>query len=120
MKIILLLTVCFTLPVVLCAQTKIQQKQKMPEKFNQFKISPEVNPLQPDSLALSDTLPGMPEVYILPEMATPGKNRTDPYRMPIVRPDVNIRYNMPIYVPDSSVHYYIKQAMPDWPDPKKR
>ncbi|MDD2381837.1 MAG: hypothetical protein WCY58_06285 [Mariniphaga sp.] len=119
MKTILLLTFCLILPALLCAQPKIQRKQKVPEKPDRLEIAPEAKPQLPDSLALPDTLPGMPEVYVTPERTRPRKER-DLYRMPVVRPQGNDMFNMPIYVPDSSVHYYIKQAKPDWPEPKKK
>ena len=119
MKTILLLTFCLILPALLCAQPKIQRKQKIPEKLDRLEIAPEAKPHLPDSLALPDTLPGMPEVYVTPERTRPLKER-DLYRMPVVRPQGNDMFNMPIYVPDSSVHYYIKQAKPDWPDPQKK
>jgi len=119
MKTILLLGFCLILPALLCAQPKIQRKQKVPEELDRLEIAPEAKPQLSDSLALSDNLPEMPEAYVLPERTRPPKER-DPYRMPIVRPGGNDLFNMPIHVPDSSVHYYIKQAKPDWPDPKKK
>ena len=120
MKAILFLTVCLVLPVLLCAQTKKQRKQQVPENFDRFEISPEEKPNQKDSLAFSESISGMPEVYMLPDLSTPNEDKTDPYRMPVftVRPDY--RSNMPVLVPDSSVHYYIKQAIPVKPLPKRK
>lgn len=120
MKTILLLTVCLILPALLCAQTKKQPNQPVPENLDRLEIAPEVKPHLPDSLALTDTLRKMPELYVLPEMARPGKKISKLDRMPVVRPGCNDLFNMPIYVPDTSMHYYIKQAKPDWPEPKKR
>ncbi len=120
MKTILLLSVFFVLPVFLFAQTETQPKKQNPERNNQFEISPKIKPEQSDRLAFSDTIPGMPEVFVHPEIATADKKKSDPYRMPVARPGDNRQFNMPIYVPDSSVHYYIKQAIPVKPLPKKK
>ena len=119
MKTKILLSVFFVLPFFLFAQTETQPKKQKPERFNPFEISPKFKPQQSDSLVFLDTLPGMPEVFVYPEIV-PDKDTTDPFRMPvvIVRPD--FPSNMPIMVPDSSVHYYIKQAIPVKPLPKKK
>ncbi len=119
MKAILCLAGCLVFPLILCAQTKKQRKLQVPEKFDQLEIAPEAKLQLSDSLAFADTLQKMPEAFVLPEMTRPGKDR-EPYRMPVVRPQGNDVFNMPIYVPDSSVHYYIKNAKPDWPEPKKK
>lgn len=118
MRTLLFLFAFIVHPVFLFAQTEFHPKKKNAERYNQFEISPKFKP-QPDSLFLSDTFPGNPEFSFSPEIATPGEDNFDPYRMPIARPDVNLRFNMPIYVPDSSVHYYIKQAMPVQSPPEK-
>jgi len=114
MKTTLLLSAFFVLPVILFAQKKTQPGKLNPERFNQFELR------QSDNLVFLDTFPGLPEAYVHPEILKPDKEKSNLYRMPVVRPGDNRQFNMPVYVPDSSVHYYIKQVVPVQPIPKKK
>jgi hypothetical protein len=118
MRTLLFLTTILILSGSLSAQTENHQNKKNRERYNPFEISPKFKP-QPDSLFLSDTFPGLPEVFVYPEIL-PEKETADPFRMPVFKVNPDFSSNMPVLVPDSSVQYYIKQAMPVKPLPQKK